>query len=118
MSDFQSLAPRQGQHYERSFFGGWRRSKPEYRTFHRRAWAGAVAALKAGGTFTVNIKNHVRAGEVQRVAEWHIDTLMHEFGLRLVALDVVPTRGLMAGANDDVRTTHELVATFRKEVAS
>jgi hypothetical protein len=87
----------------------------EYRAFHRAAWSEAVAVLHPGGTFTLNIKNHVRAGEVQRVAEWHINTLMHDLGLRLVALDVVPTAGLMAGENADRRTAHEFVATFRKD---
>lgn len=86
----------------------------EYREFHCKAWAEAVAALKPGGHFTVNIKNHIRNGQVQRVVEWHIDTLMHQFGLRMHAIDVVPTKGLAAGANDDVRTTHEYVVTFEK----
>lgn len=86
----------------------------EYRLFHHAAWAEAVRVLRPGGTFTINIKNHVRDGEVQRVAEWHITTLTCDLGLELVALDVIPTRGLMAGANADTRTGHELVATFRK----
>ena len=85
----------------------------EYRRFHEVAWAEAVATLKPGGTFTLNIKNHVRAGVQQRVAEWHIDTL-YRLGLRLVALDIVPTKGLMAGANHGTRTVAELVLTFRK----
>lgn len=86
---------------------------PDYRTFHERVWRGAVAVLEPGGTLTLNVKNHVRAGAVQRVAEWHIDTL-YGLGLHLVALDVVPTRGLMAGANAGERTAAEYVATFRK----
>lgn len=86
----------------------------QYREFHRRAWAEAVAVLKPGGHFTINIKNHIRNGEVQRVVEWHIETLMHEFGLHMHALDVVPTKGLASGANDSVRTTHEYVITFEK----
>lgn len=85
-----------------------------YREFHRKAWDEAVAALRPGGTLTLNCKNHVRAGAVQRVTEWHIDYLTMSCGLRLVALDVVPTRGLMAGANSDTRTPVEIVATFRK----
>lgn len=88
---------------------------PEYRAFHLAAWRDAVAVLRPGGTFTLNIKNHVRDGVVQRVAEWHITTLIVAYGLDLEALDVVPTRGLMAGANADTRTAHEFVATFRKE---
>lgn len=87
---------------------------PVYREFHREAWRQATAALRPGGTFTVNVKNHIRNGEVQRVVEWHLNTLMHEFGLELVALDAIPTRGLMAGANNETRTGFEYVITLRK----
>lgn len=86
----------------------------QYRDFHRKAWAEAVAALRPGGTLTLNCKNHVRGGDIQRVTEWHINHLMHECGLDIVACDVVPTRGLMAGANHDARTPVEHVITFRK----
>lgn len=85
----------------------------EYRHFHEIAWAESVAALKPGGTLTLNIKNHMRAGEQQRVSEWHIDTL-YGLGMHLVALDIVPTKGLMAGANASTRTMAEFVMTFRK----
>jgi SAM-dependent methyltransferase len=86
----------------------------QYRAFHRQAWSEAVKALKPGGTLTINIKNHMRAGVEQRVVEWHLDTLMHDFGLRLVALNVVATSGLRAGANANNRTPVEFVATLRK----
>ena len=86
----------------------------EYRAFHLAAWRQAVGTLKPGGTFTLNIRNHVRGDVVQPVAEWHIQTLMVELGLDLVVIDVVPTRGLMAGANNNTRVTHEYVVTFRK----
>lgn len=86
----------------------------DYRRFHETAWAEAVAALKPGGTLTLNIKNHLRGGEQQRVTEWHLDTL-YGLGMHLVALDIVPTKGLMAGANHDTRTLAEFVMTFRKD---
>lgn len=86
----------------------------EYRRFHQIAWAEAIAALKPGGTLTLNIKNHFRDGHQQRVAEWHLDTL-YELGAHLIALDIVPTKGLMAGANADNRTIAEFVMTFRKQ---
>lgn len=90
---------------------------PVYREFHREAWRQATAALRPGGTFTVNVKNHIRNGEVQRVVEWHLNTLMHEFRLELVAFDAIPTRGLMAGANNETRTGFEYVITLRKSGA-
>lgn len=88
----------------------------DYRKFHETAWAEAEAALKPGGTLTLNIKNHVRGDVVQRVAEWHIDTL-YGLGLHLTQMDIVPTSGLMAGANADKRTLAEYVLTFRKDAA-
>lgn len=87
---------------------------PRYRAFHEDAWAEAVRVLRPGGTFILNIKNHIRDGVEQRVAEWHISTLMLEHGMEMVALDVIPTRGLMAGANAEARTANEFVITFRK----
>ena len=87
-----------------------------YRSFHEAAWHQSVAVLKPGGTFTLNIKNHIRGGEIQRVAEWHINTLMRSQGLEMVVLDVIPTKGVDAGANSDKRTGFELVITFRKPV--
>jgi SAM-dependent methyltransferase len=87
---------------------------PVYRAFHERAWAEAAMVLRPGGRFTVNVKNHVRNGEVQRVVEWHLDTLMHGFGLRMLMLDTVPTRGLAHGSNGALRTGFEVVATLTK----
>jgi DNA modification methylase len=89
----------------------------EYRIFHKLAWDEAVSVLKPGGTLTLNCKNHVRNDEVQRVVEWHVDYLIRELGLQLVAWDTVPTRGLMAGANADRRVDHEVVVTLRKVVS-
>lgn len=90
----------------------------EYRSFHEKAWAEAIAALKPGGTLTINIKNHIRDGIIQRVVEWHFDTL-NILGLHLVALDTVDTKGISggSGANHENRTPVEFVATFRKDAA-
>lgn len=86
----------------------------EYRTFHRLAWAEAVRVLRPGGRFVLNIKDHVRGGEQQDVAAWQVDTLAREFGLRIIGMDVVSTRGLMAGENADKRTVAEWIITFEK----
>lgn len=85
----------------------------EYRLFHEIAWAESVAALKPGGTLSLNIKNHVRAGVIQRVAEWHANTLI-DLGMRIDQLHSIPTRGLMAGENADRRADAEYVIVFRK----
>ena len=56
----------------------------------------------------------IRGGVKQEVVAWHLDTHMRDFRLGLFAVDVIPTRGLMSGANADVRVCAELVATFKK----
>lgn len=85
----------------------------EYRDFHLQAWAEAARVLKPDGTFVVNIKDHIRDGRKQDVVAWHIDA-MYSLGLRIVGLDIVPTRGLMAGENDSERVCAEFVLTFLK----
>lgn len=89
----------------------------EYRDFHLRAWNEAVRVLSPGGPFVVNVKDHIRAGEKQEVVAWHIDTLCRRLGLELVALDVIPTKGLMAGENHGLRSPAEIIVTFRKSDA-
>ncbi len=85
----------------------------EYREFHRKAWQGSVTALKAGGTFTLNIKNYFRKDEEQHVAAWHLQTLW-DLGMTLEKISIVGTRGIAAGANNEIRADGEFVATFRK----
>jgi hypothetical protein len=65
----------------------------------------------------LNVKNHVRDDRVERVAEWHMRTLI-DLGLRLEADDIIVTRGVMAGANATVRVDHEKIVTFRKGAAN
>jgi hypothetical protein len=86
----------------------------EYRAFHLTAWTEAVEALRPGGTFTINIKNHIRDGVEQPVVEWHIETLIR-LGLTFARpMSHIATRGLMAGTNANTRTAVEYVITFRK----
>lgn len=88
-----------------------------YRALHRAVWTEAVRVLAPGGVFVLNVKNHIRKGAEQRVAEWHIDTLVRGCRLHLGAIDVVPTRGVPFGANATMRTGHELVVAFTKAAA-
>lgn len=82
----------------------------EYKEFHRKAWAEAWRVLKPGGLFVLNIKNHIRRGEVARVAEWHhrvLSTMMRPSGeLKIEA------PGLRHGANWDLRVDHEMLFVF------
>lgn len=83
----------------------------EYRAFHEAAWTELTRVVRVGGRFVLNIKNHIRAGQVQRVSEWHLRTLM-SLGWRLHALDVMTRPGNRFGANRDQRVDHEFLMVF------
>lgn len=46
-----------------------------YRQTHRRIWAEVARVLEPGGMLVLNIKDHVRKGELQPVSAWHVCTL-------------------------------------------
>jgi len=84
----------------------------DYRLFHMQAWEEAVRALRPGGLFLLNIKDHVRDGKRQKVCGWHVGTLQ-ELGLHVT--DWVPfgAPSLKAGANADQRCTEVVIALMR-----
>lgn len=82
-----------------------------YRRFHKAAWTELTRVVAPGGRFVLNIKNHIRGGVEQPVSEWHMTTLIR-LGWKLVAIDVISTRGLGYGANHELRTDHEYLFTF------
>lgn len=86
----------------------------EYRTFHVAAWGEALRVLRPGGTLVVNVKDHVRRGEVQPVTAWHLAVLV-DLGMvhDAEASVAVATRHLRQGANRG-RAGDEQVLVFRK----
>jgi DNA modification methylase len=84
---------------------------PKYRTFHQRAWAEARRVLKPGVPFIVNVKDHVRAGQIVPVSGWHIATLT-SLGFTLIHEERVETPGLRYRANAEASVDHELVLVF------
>ena len=86
----------------------------EYRAFHEDAWAEAVRVLQPGGRLVLNIKDHIRGGEWQDVAGWHIGTLC-AFGLSVAAIRPIVTRHLQQGTNADLRVGAELVIALDKD---
>ena len=87
---------------------------PKYRAFHVAAWTEARRVLQEGGAFVLNIKNHIRAGKVQPVTEWHIDALT-ALGFRLLRHERVNTPSMRYGANADLRAEFESVILFQLE---
>lgn len=83
----------------------------EYREFHVKTWREVTRVVSPGGRFILHMKNHVRKGKIQPVAEWHMSTII-SMGWTLHTMDVVPARGLRYGANFDARTDHEFIMVF------
>ena len=85
-----------------------------YRAFHEQAWQVVDRLLRPEGLVLLNVKNHVRAGRLQRVVEFHLNTFLW-MGYTIEEVRRVETRGLAYGANYDVRTPVELILALRKE---
>lgn len=85
----------------------------EYREFHESAWAEAVRVLRPEGRFVLNIKDHIRDGVVQRVADWHVSALEY-LGLDLVERLKVKSPGFRMGRNHDKRVDYEEVILLIK----
>lgn len=81
---------------------------PEYRAFHAAAWAECLRVLKPGGVFVLNIKDHIRAGQIIPVTAWHVDTLL-ALGFKFAYFAHVPCPGQRHGAHGDLRITWESV---------
>ena len=88
-----------------------------YREAHRRIWAECIRVLRSGGVFVVNVKNHIRRGEIVRVSEWHAEELQRQ-GLRFLDKITIQTPGIRHGANAGLRVDHEDVWVFKKPFGS
>ena len=88
----------------------------EYREFHKKALLEARRVLKRNGKLIINIKDHIRAGEIQHVTQWHIE-VCQEIGFRLLGEITIPVSGLTHGENYEKRIPHESLLVFNKEVA-
>jgi hypothetical protein len=83
-----------------------------YRDFHDRAWSEALRTLRPGALVVVNLSNHIRKGEEQQVAEWHMKWFFtHD--CRFLDLDVVATDRMGHGANRNLRCEFEHIFVFR-----
>ena len=84
---------------------------PKYRAFHVAAWTEARRVLQRGGAFVLNIKDHIRGGDVQPVTQWHIGTL-EALGFRLVEHRHINTPSMRRGCNSELRVEYESVILF------
>ncbi len=83
-----------------------------YRGLHEAVWRQCTEVLAPGGLFVLNVSNHVRAGKVMPVVEWHLGILF-DLGFQLEDVQAVTTRRMRFGANGEARTPNEKVATLR-----
>jgi hypothetical protein len=59
----------------------------------------------------LNISDHIRKGKVQRVSDWHIDTVL-ALGFTWLYQTPVKTPRQKQGANRELRTVNEWVNVF------
>lgn len=83
----------------------------DYRRFHFKAWEEARRVLKPGGVFVLNIKDHIRDGQVQKVTSWHA-TCLDALGFEWMVHEKVMTTGNGFGANGQARVPYENVIKF------
>lgn len=84
----------------------------QYMDFHRRAWTEITRVLRPEGRFILNIKDHQRNFEHVDVTAWHVQELMFNHDMDLVAIRPIITRGMPAGENDEARVPVEYVIAF------
>jgi len=86
----------------------------EYRESHRAIWTECRRVLKPDGLLVINIKDHIRKGEVIAVTDWHVETIL-SLGFTLVEHRRVEVRGNRQGENGEARVPYESIITFKKE---
>lgn len=85
----------------------------EYRVLHRAVWGAVIPLLRKRGRFVLNMKDHVRGGEIVPVTLWHVATLV-ELGLHYVTALAVDARNLRSGANAELRCPEWIVILEKK----
>lgn len=86
----------------------------EYRAFHAAAWGEAWRVLEPGAVFVLNVKDHIRGGERQYVAGWHVTELCRQ-GFELLYHLEIEAPSLRAGTNREARVGGELVYVFERD---
>jgi tRNA G10 N-methylase Trm11 len=83
-----------------------------YKQFHRHAWKEARRVLRPDGLVVINVKNHIRYGDEQRVVEFHLKTWM-SLGMIVEEVRAVETPGQRHGENGDLRVATEKLIVGR-----
>jgi len=91
----------------------WSVEGNKYKKIHENAYKEAFRVLTNNGVIVVNVKNHIRNGEVQKVAEWHLDTLK-AIGFTPVSVKKVKVTGIPFGGLNLPKVSHEHILILRK----
>lgn len=86
----------------------------KYRALHVKAWTEARRVLQLGGAFVLNIKDHIRGGQIMPVTQWHVDTL-ETLGFHMIRHEHINTPSMRYGRNSELRVEYESVILFTKE---
>lgn len=87
----------------------------KYKVFHIRAWVECARVLRPGGTFILNVSDHIRKGERVYVSGWHTSILAGALPATRIETIPVVTPRMGFGQNRDARVDHEYVIVFTKE---
>jgi len=85
----------------------------DYKQTMWEIWQECDRVLRPGGLFVVNVKNHIRNFQIQRVVEWHLTKLL-ALGNLIVEILQVPCDGMGYGANREARVEAEHIIVTRK----
>lgn len=124
MSDHHEAKDQSRRHTYRHYLGrrltdnnaGMLQWGPKYRDFHETAWELATALVRPGGYMVLNVSDHIRKNQVQRVTTWHVKTLLR-LGWTMVWARKVKTQRQRQGSNGDVRVDGEMVYLLRRPTA-
>lgn len=90
---------------------------PDYKLFHILAWKKCRDLLVDDGLLIINVKDHIRKGQIQRVSAWH-RKVIEARGFELIEDIHVPVRGMGFGANqtlnEGLKVDYEHVFVFRE----
>jgi tRNA G10 N-methylase Trm11 len=98
-------------HYDNT--GGYGFLHPYYKSMHIDALKEITRVLKPGGPFVLNIKNHIRKGEVIDVTGWWINAAANR-GFELDKVVEVKLAGNGYGSNGQKRVGYESVIRLIK----
>lgn len=85
----------------------------EYQDVHQAIYTECRRVLQPGGTFVLNVSDHIRAGRQQYVSAWHTSTL-HSLGFTLLDSRRISTPRNGYGQNRGARVEFESLFLFKR----